>query len=257
MISLDRNHGLYEGTVWHHRNNPDYGFHQSVSMAYFNLDTLATAFTVTSLLGSKGFSPAKFRRQDFFGDPDQPLDACVRDVVQDQLGFRPMGPVCVLANLRTWGWSFNPIVFFWCYDEEGCEVAQVLGVTNTPWHEYHNYVIDRREIHGAKILEKAHHVSPFFPMDLRYSIEQTAPGSEFSFSMRVTQGSSEIFTAGLQVSKVPLTAKNLRKLLVRLPTQRVSLGIYARAAQLWRRGARYVVHPRKHAPRDSDERIST
>ena len=249
-------HGLYEGTVWHHRNDPDYGFRQSVSMGYFNLDDLDAALDASPLLGSNGLSPAKFRRQDFFGDPSQPLAECVRDLVEEQLAIRPLGPVCVLANVRTWGWCFNPIVFYWCYDESGHEVAQVLGVTNTPWHEYHNYVIDRRTGQNVTELEKAHHVSPFFPMNLHYTIEQTAPHTAFSFSMHVFEGPTEIFTAGLDATKVPLNAKNLRTLLLRRPTQRVSLGIYARAAKLWRRGARYVPHPRKYKTVKSGERIS-
>ena len=93
-------------------------------------------------------------------------------------------------------------------------------------------------------------------MDLHYTIEQTAPHTAFSFAMRVFQGPTEIFTAGLEATKVPLNAKNLRTLLLRRPTQRVSLGIYAHAAKLWRTGARYVPHPRKYKTVKSGERIS-
>ena len=63
----------------------------------------------------------------------------------------------MLANLRTWGWCFNPIVIFWCFDTYGRPVAQVLGVTNTPWHEYHNYVLDLRGEPATSTLRKVHY----------------------------------------------------------------------------------------------------
>ena len=45
----------------------------------------------------------------------------------------PTGPIRMLAHLRTWGWSFNPIVFYFVFTPDGAEVeALVAEVTNTP-----------------------------------------------------------------------------------------------------------------------------
>ena len=55
-----------------------------------------------------------FRRADFLGDPTVPLDEAVRDLVEERTGRRPTGPVALLANLRTWGWLFNPISLYFC-----------------------------------------------------------------------------------------------------------------------------------------------
>ena len=48
--------------------------------------------------------------------------------------------------------------------------AVVAEVTNTPWGERHAYV------RGAARLDKALHVSPFMPMDQRYTVRAPAPG---------------------------------------------------------------------------------
>ena len=52
------------------------------------------------------------------------------------------GPVAVLTQLRTWGWLFNPITTYYCFDPTGSSVeTDVVEVTNTPWHERTAYVL--------------------------------------------------------------------------------------------------------------------
>ena len=45
-----------------------------------------------------------------------PLDEAVRDLVEERTGTRPVGPIGVLTQLRTWGWLFNPITTYYCWD---------------------------------------------------------------------------------------------------------------------------------------------
>ena len=62
-----------------------------------------------------------------------------------RLGRRPTGPVFLLAHLRTFGWSFNPVAVYYCWQPDGRALdAVVLEVTNTPWGERHWYVFDAR-----------------------------------------------------------------------------------------------------------------
>jgi uncharacterized protein len=241
-----RDHGIFEGTVGHHRHDPEYGFTQKISMAYLNLSTLDTAFHRTALLGTQWWRPACFDRRDYYGEPTQRLDVAINDVVEAELGFRPDGDVGAVMNLRTFGWCFNPIVIYWCFDTKGSLVAQVLGVTNTPWHEYHNYVLDRRG-HDIATLEKAHHVSPFFPMGLTYDVTSSLPAERLDFALHVANDAGQIFEADLHARRRPLDTRGVATMLATSPTQKVSLGIYARALTLWRRGATFVPHPDKLA----------
>ena len=58
---------------------------------------------------------------------------------------RPDGPIAMLTQLRTWGWLFNPITIYYCFDRTGTTVARaVVEVTNTPWHERAAYVLPGR-----------------------------------------------------------------------------------------------------------------
>lgn len=240
-------HALYEGVVWHRRFDPPHHFRQRTTMAWLDLDHLDTAAAVP-WCGTQRWSPIRFRRSDFYGDTSQPPAEAARDRVLAELGTRPDGPVYVLANLRTWGWCFNPIAVYWCFDTDGRPVAELLVVTNTPWHERHVYVIDRRThpAPGPVTFDKAMHVSPFFPMDLGYRFEERQPGERVSMRLDVTAdrgAGGVVFSGGFEGRRRSFDGAGVRRLLLRTPTQRVSAGIHIQAARLWRKGATFVPHP--------------
>lgn len=242
-------HALYEGVVWHRRFDPPHRFRQRVTMAWIDLDHLAEVAALP-WCGNSRWSPVELRRSDFYGDATQTPSQAVRERVFAELGVLPDGPVHVLANLRTWGWCFNPIAVYWCHDADGTPVAELLVVTNTPWHERHVYVIDRRQhpAPGPVCFGKAMHVSPFFPMDLVYRFEEIEPGERASMRLDVLadrEAGTVVFSGGFEGRRRPLDTAGLRRVLLRTPTHRVSAGIHIQAARLWRKGATFVPHPDK------------
>jgi DUF1365 family protein len=64
-------------------------------------------------------------------------------LVAARTGSAPAGPVRLLTNLRYFGHCFNPVSFYYCFDEPGERVEAVVAeVTNTPWGERHAYVLE-------------------------------------------------------------------------------------------------------------------
>ncbi len=49
------------------------------------------------------------------------LDEAVRRTVTAQTGRRPDGPIRVLTHLRYFGYIFNPVTFYYCFDSSGTE----------------------------------------------------------------------------------------------------------------------------------------
>ncbi len=96
--------------------------------------------------GRKNWRPVWFKREDYFGDPAQPLSDSIKDAVELGLGFRPNGSVRILTHLRSWGLGFNPVSFYYCFDETHQHPAAILAeVTNTPWNQRHSYLLDGRD----------------------------------------------------------------------------------------------------------------
>jgi uncharacterized protein len=240
---------LYEGTIRHRRISPRREFRHRIALAYIDLDELP------ELLGGRLVSRRpgvlRFRRGDYFGDPQVSLDRAIRDVVHAETGARPAGPVRVLTQLRSFGHCFNPVSFYYCLRPGVDELEAVVAeVTNTPWGERHAYVLSpSEEALGvlAAGFDKALHVSPFMGMDHRYEARATAPGETLSVHVESRHDGSLAFDATLALSRRELTPAEVRRISMRYPlaTIRVLALIYAQAVRLKLAGAR--VHPHPHA----------
>ena len=149
-------------------------------MALVDLDEVDALCAVHPLWSAHHAAPVRFRRSDFLGDPSVPLDEAVRDLVEEQHRAPPGGPVPLLTNLRTWGWLFNPISCYFCYDPTGEPGrAMVARGHQHPLAPAPRYVVGAP---GAHRLDKALHVSPFLPMEQRYRVHYTEPGDALSIS---------------------------------------------------------------------------
>ena len=244
---MTRTSALYEGVVTHQRLGPQANsFVSAVAMPCIDLDEIDALSDLAPLWRSERRAPVTFRRSDFMGDPDVSLRSTVLDLVAARAGFRPAGPVRLLAHHRSWGWCFNPIALYYCYAAGGEVLEAVIAdVTNTPWGESHAYVLDvRGGLRDIRTAAKQLHVSPFLPMDLTYHFQLTAPDARCGFSVTVMHESTLVFRAGLSLRRRPLTRRAIGRLLLRHPfmTHRVSGRIYAHAARLWLQRAPYVPH---------------
>lgn len=236
---------IYEGVVAHRRRAPvAHAFRTRLFLMYLDLDELPQA------LDGVPRALARFRRADYLGDPAVPLDAAVRELVRERLGFRPAGPVRMLAHLRYLGHCFNPVAFYFCFAPDGRRVEAVVAeVTNTPWGERHAYVAAGGG-NAEHVLESRHakamHVSPFMPMEMTYRWRVATPGRRLTVSIENHGADGALaFEAHLALHRRELSRSALLRTLARYPamTLRVLGGIYGQALRLRLKGARWHAKP--------------
>jgi DUF1365 family protein len=252
------NSGLYRGWVRHRRYAPvPHEFRFPLFLMYLDLDELPTLFDGRWLWSARRPAVAWFRRADYLGDPGVPLDRAVRDCVAERTGHRPAGPIRLLTHLRTLGFVMNPVSLYYCFAPDGHAVeAIVADVTNTPWNERHAYVLRPDSAGGGRgpwrfVFDKAHHVSPFLEMAMRYDWRCSAPGPRLLVHIENHSAGGRQFDATLALRRRPFTGGSLASALVRYPwlTAQVAAGIYWQALRLWVKGAPFHAHP---ATRSSD-----
>jgi DUF1365 family protein len=241
---------LYEGTIRHRRFTPGAGsreFRHRLALAYLDLDE------VPGLLGgrlvARGPGLLRFRRRDYLDGPGVPLDHAVRERVEAATGRRPAGPIRLLTQLRSLGHCFNPVSFYYCFDQTARLEAVVAEVTNTPWGERHAYVLPAERGRVDATFDKALHVSPFMAMDHRYLARATAPSETLSVHVESHRAGATVFDATLGLHRHELTRTSAARMIARYPlaTIRVLALIYLHALGLKLAGFRVHPHPRTDA----------
>lgn len=213
---------LYDVTIGHTRRQPvRHSFRYRSSMWMFDLDRPPRL-------------PGPFRHLARF-DPTDHLD------VAGPLRARGLDVhrVVVLTNLRTFGYVFNPISVYWCYDRYGRLSAGVAEVHNT----YGGRVAyelpagpDGEEVSAQ--VSKQMYVSPFNPVDGSYRIRISPPGPTLSVAVDLDRPGTAPFRAGMAGRRRPATPMNVARSCIRFPLGplRVRALVQWQGIRLWLRG---------------------
>ncbi len=243
---------IYTGWVRHRRHLPRaHAFRYRIAMLYLDLAEIDRVFTGRWLWSVQRSNLAVFRRTDYLGPADVPLDEAVRMRVLSDIGIYPRGPIRLLTHVRYFGYVFNPASFYYCYAEDGRTLqAIVTEITNTPWRERHAYVlgVGTAQTHGRALrwrFGKRFHVSPFMSMDCEYTWTLTPPGSDLLVHMDVLHEGQRQFDASLNLKRRPLDAHGLAAVLLRYPamTLKVIAAIHWQALLIFLRRNPVHDHP--------------
>ena len=244
---------LYVGQVKHRRTSPKiHQFNYKLYMTYLDLDELPTLFNRYWLWSAERFNLAWFKRSDHLGDPEGSLAESARDRVEHETGHRPTGRVCLLTHLRYFGFGFNPVSFYYCYDGNDRLHSIIAEVHNTPWGERYEYVFPVNTSNPAPEKgiysfsnEKSFHVSPYMPMDIHYRWHVSRPEQALAVCIENLRAGEKIFEATLDLQREAINGRSLRRVLTRFPliTAKVVAAIYYEALRLWIKKIPFYPHP--------------
>ena len=245
---------LYVGQVKHRRYTPAlHTFRYGLFMLYLDLEELPTLFERRWLWSANRPALARFKREDHLGDKAVDLASAVRSFVQQEAGIRLTGPIRLLTNLRYFGYGFNPVSFYYCFDEPGEQVNVIVAeVSNTPWGEQYCYVLPDAHNRGSGslkrfLLDKRFHVSPFMDMNIEYDWRFKTPAEKLVVHMKNYQHGEILFDATLTLQQRPVNTINLAGALIRYPlmTLKIITAIHYQALRLWLKNIPFHQHPDK------------
>lgn len=245
---------IYAGQVRHRRTQPvEHEFTYRLFMMYLDLAELPDVFRGRRTWSVRRPALARFRREDHLGEPDVPLDLAVRELVRKETGVAPEGPIRLLTQLAYFGYVFNPVSFYYCYNANDTELETIVAeVNNTPWGERHCYVLPHSENRGLQqhprfFPVKEMHVSPFMQMDVDYDWRFNVPAKALTVHMENAREGAKFFDVTMVLERREISARSLAGVLTNFPfmTLKIIAAIHWQALKLWLKGAPVHDHPGK------------
>ena len=116
------------------------------------------------------------------------------------IDLAPFGRVMLLTLPRVFGYVFNPISIYYCFDAAGAPVCSVAEVGNT-FREMKLFLLRREELEAGatfkKIVPKHFYVSPFSELDLSFDFKLKIPGDKLDIRIDDRDGEEKVLISTL------------------------------------------------------------
>ncbi len=252
---------LYFGKVMHARLKPKmHRFSYSVFSMVIDLDRLAEADQKSALFSVNKGNLISFHEKDHGKRDGSSLRQHI-DELLEQGGLPPANKVQLWCNPRVFGYTFNPLSIYFCYDADGEVIALVYQVHNT-FGQSHSYVagVDHSDQSSGSIrqaTDKRFYVSPFLDMDLRYNFRISPPDDTLKIRILEHDQDGPILSATFSGQKKCPNFQNLLLGILKTAglTWKIMAGIHFEAMLLWFKGI--SIRPRPAPPVASSQARQT
>jgi DUF1365 family protein len=217
-------------------------------MFYLDLDELDKMARQIKMISRNRFNVFGFYDKDHIKN-DEGLRSDTKTKVLSYLKENNIdltgGKVFLLTYLRTLGYVFNPVSFYFCYDHNGRQQCVVAEVGNT-FGEMKLFLIS--SLKGGPAIKdetKYFYVSPFVDLDVTFNFRLNFPGDRLKLFIDDYKDDQRIISTSLVGSRQALTDGRLIVNFLRFPliTLKVISMIHWQAFLLWCKGLNY--HPKQ------------
>ncbi|WP_199139278.1 DUF1365 domain-containing protein [Pedobacter sp. ASV12] len=250
--------GLYTAKVMHHRLWPKkHSFWYRIYLFYINLDELELLDKKLRWFGHNRFNLFSFRDKDHiqlekkagsppiahaksFGSTKEQIS---RYLAQNGVEIGG-GKIMLLTNLSVLGYNFNPVSFYFCFDEEDRPLCAVAEISNT-FHEMKMFFFGKDELQNGHFrlrTAKLFYVSPFTDLDDFFDFDLAIPGQELDIKINDHDKKGQLFfVSTLKGKQKALSNASMLRYFFAMPLipLRVMWMIHWQALLLWTKKIKY------------------
>jgi DUF1365 family protein len=246
---------LYIGSVMHRRVRPrPHRLRYRVFWMLLDLDEVEQLPHRLRLFSHNRFNAVSFFGADHGDGSDRPLRAQVEEHLKSAGIATDGGPIRLFCMPRLFGYGFNPLSVYFCYQRDGSLAAVLYEVHNT-FRERHSYLIpvDRDAGASGAVIEqhcrKGFYVSPFMDMDMTYTFRVAVPDQRVMVAICAADNDGLLLTAALTGKRTALTDVALLRVLATYPllTLKVVGAIHWHALRLLLKGLKLRLRPQPPA----------
>ena len=235
---------IYSGLITHKRFKPKKHF-----FSYNAFSLLLDLNEIEDIEKKiKFFSYNKFNILSFYNIDHGPRDgSSLKKWVKKILKKKKInifgGSIRLLCFPRFFGYVFNPLSIFYCYDKSSKLKAVLYEVKNT-FNEQHVYIFKSKDssnliIHKCK---KKFYVSPFITMETFYNFRLSKPKKSINIIIKQNDKEGPLLLARQTGKRIKLNSKSLIYQFLKHPFMsfKVILAIHFEAFRLWVKGVKLV-----------------
>lgn len=233
---------LYQCLVMHNRLAPkQHRFAYNIFMFYLDIDVLDATAKKLFLFSRNKFNIFNFRDDDHFKFPkgDARNKLPVREKLNNYLAEKNILPphkAFLITHVRMFGHVFNPVSFYYCFNEQGACNYVVTEISNTYGEMKLFLVEDKKGETFEQNDVKYFYVSPFTELDTEFEFRYKVPDEKMNIQINVNdkQG-NRFFISTLTGRRRQLTDGRLLLYIFRFPfvTLKIIGGIHWQAFKLW------------------------
>ncbi|MEP6662921.1 MAG: DUF1365 domain-containing protein [Verrucomicrobiota bacterium] len=235
---MELNSSLYECNVMHHRLAPkEHHFNYHIFLMCLDLDELDVLHKKLRLFSRNKFNLYTFRDDDHL----QLGKASVKENIRAYLALNGVtlgdGKVLLITLPRVLGYIFNPVSFYFCYDEQGAPLCSIAEVGNT-FREMKPFLLNHDSLTDGKFkttAAKNFYVSPFSALEDLFDFKLRLPDQHLEIHIDDREGDKKILLSSVTGKRVALTNARLAWFAVKYPlvTLRLIFLIHWNALLLW------------------------
>ena len=235
---------IYKGTVTHRRFKPKRHFFSYKTFSIlFDLDELEDLEKKVSIFSLNKFNLFSFYNKDH-GDRDGKdlKNWVISNLKKYNIGFN-ISKIKLLCFPRIFGYVFNPLSIFYCYNNKKQLKAILYEVKNT-FNEQHTYIfpVDKSNKIIKQFCNKKFYVSPFMEMETAYNFRLVEPKETLSVFIKQSDQEGTLLSACQIGIKEKISTKKLFKNFIKHPmmTVKIIMAIHFEALRLWKKGVKLV-----------------
>ncbi|MFH0736413.1 MAG: DUF1365 domain-containing protein [bacterium] len=211
---------IYECTISHSRHEAaDNKFYYKYFMFYLDLDEIDSLSQKLTLFSRNRFNVFNFRDSDHLAFKKPGVKQNILEYINKNGITNKIKRIQLLTNVATFGYNFNPVSFYFCFDMDDKPLCVVPEVGNT-FGELKPYLIDNNHLIGKQfreIIQKNFYVSPFIEHDIFFDFQLFIPDEKLQIKIDDYKTENKIFTTFLSGEKKTLNNKNLIKYSFKYP----------------------------------------
>lgn len=207
------------GSVDHWRKYPKaHSFNYSVFTFEFDVDELPTLQVAPRLLAYERRAVFSVRSADYLEGPGSIREKVERVLVRHGQTEKP-ARITLVTSPRYFGYVFNPVSFFACFDSQDRVLGLITQVNNT-FGDTHVYPLVMKEPSAMPVqwhFSKDFFVSPFFNMEGMYEVALESEGAALGVRVDLHKDGEKVFAASLRGEGEVITKSRLLSTLRRFP----------------------------------------